>query len=335
MKRMSFIVLLSLFSVCAIMAQTEKGLVRIKLQTTAGADISIDGDLSSTNIMYTKVTTGKHQVTVKYEDLYEKTYTIDISENGEKEFSFPVEGEVIISSVPNANIYVDGIPHGQTPQTIKIIGSHNIKLQSHKGDYYTINEQVVVKPFESKKFSYTLRKLPPRLNIMTLANYSFCKGFGGTVAVCRNWGGYLHAIVAGTTSAPSDQLPGRLTSSYYDDGWSIDHEVFYKPSYYKSDSYYKLFTAGVMKRLNKNIFAYVGAGYGDFAQDYQDIYGHECTLSSAEGVAGDIGVIISIKNVLLQFGYASILTGKTGDMKWHHDPYIGIGFNFGKNKKQN
>lgn len=60
-------------TVCATQAQTANDSVRIKLQTTAGADIAIDGDWSSTNIMYTKVATGQHNVTVRYGSLFEKT----------------------------------------------------------------------------------------------------------------------------------------------------------------------------------------------------------------------------------------------------------------------
>ena len=58
-------------------------------------------------------------------------------------------------------------------------------------------------------------------------------------------------------------------------------------------------------------------------------------ISGAKGVAGDIGVIVKYKALLLQVGYTSILTGKFGDTKWHHDPYIGLGISIHKNKKRN
>ena len=63
-------------TVCATQAQTANDSVRIKLQTTAGADIAIDGDWSSTNIMYTKVATGQHNITVRYGSLFEKNYRL-------------------------------------------------------------------------------------------------------------------------------------------------------------------------------------------------------------------------------------------------------------------
>lgn len=106
-------------TVCATQAQTANDSVRIKLQTTAGADIAIDGDWSSTNIMYTKVATGQHNVTVRYGSLFEKNYPIEVSTTGNTEFSFLIEGEANISSMPQATIIMDGIPQGLTPQTLK------------------------------------------------------------------------------------------------------------------------------------------------------------------------------------------------------------------------
>ena len=99
-----------------------------------------------------------------------------------------------------------------------------------------------------------------------------------------------------------------------------------------------------MKRCHKYLFAYVGAGYGEFGQTYEQIidtdneepnYSTERSISGAKGVAGDIGIIVKYKALLLQVGYASILTGKFGDTKWHHDPYIGLGISIHKNKKRN
>ena len=93
-------------TVCATRAQTANDSVRIKLQTTAGTDIAIDGDWSSTNIMYTKVATGQHNVTVRYGSLFEKNYPIEVSTTGNTEFSFLIEGEANISSMPKATIVV-------------------------------------------------------------------------------------------------------------------------------------------------------------------------------------------------------------------------------------
>ena len=100
MKRIGLIILSLLMTVCATQAQTANDSVRIKLQTTAGADIAIDGDWSSTNIMYTKVATGQHNVTVRYGSLFEKNYPIEVSTTGNTEFSFLIEGEANINSMP-------------------------------------------------------------------------------------------------------------------------------------------------------------------------------------------------------------------------------------------
>ena len=148
-------------TVCATQAQTANDSVRIKLQTTAGADIAIDGDWSSTNIMYTKVATGQHNVTVRYGSLFEKNYPIEVSTTGNTEFSFFIEGEANISSMPQATIIMDGIPQGLTPQTLKIVGTHNIKIKGDEKEYFDISDQITINPFEKKDFSYTLKKRPP------------------------------------------------------------------------------------------------------------------------------------------------------------------------------
>ena len=334
MKRIGLIILSLLMTVCATQAQTANDSIRIKLQTTAGADIAIDGDWSSTNIMYTKVATGQHNVTVRYGSLFEKNYPIEVSTTGNTEFSFLIEGEANISSMPKATIIMDGIPQGLTPQTLKIVGTHNIKIKGDEKEYFDISDQITINPFETKNFSYTLKKRPPRLYGMVIANYTGCNAFGATLALCRNWGAYLRIANAGGEFGQDEGYP----KPYYKDGY------YGTGIYKKKKQTYATVTAGVMKRCHKYLFAYVGAGYGEFGQTYEQIidtdneepnYSTERCISGAKGVAGDIGIIVKYKALLLQVGYASILTGKFGDTKWHHDPSIGLGISIHKNKKRN
>lgn len=336
MKRIGLIILSLLMTVCATQAQTANDSVRIKLQTTAGADIAIDGDWSSTNIMYTKVATGQHNVTVRYGSLFEKNYPIEVSTTGKNDFLFLIEGEANINCTPQATVILDGIPQGLTPQTLKVVGTHNIKIQGDEQEYYDLTDQINIKPFEKKDFSFTLKKRPPRLYGMVIANYSSCKAYGVTLAMCRNWGAYLRF-------ATSDGKIGSIGADGYPkpnhEGWNYGTGI-----YKKSDATCTTFTAGVMKRCHKYLFAYIGAGYGHFGQKYEqtiDInnnepyFSEERYISGARGVAGDIGVIVKYKALLLQVGYTSILTGKFGDAKWLHDPYIGLGISIHKNKKRN
>ena len=336
MKRIGLIILSLLMTVCATQAQTANDSVRIKLQTTAGADIAIDGDWSSTNIMYTKVATGQHNVTVRYGSLFEKNYPIEVSTTGNTEFSFFIEGEANISSMPQATIIMDGIPQGLTPQTLKIVGTHNIKIKGDEKEYFDINDQITINPFEKKDLSYTLKKRPPRLYGMVIANYTGCKAYGATLALCRNWGAFLRL-------ATSDGQFGGIDADGYPEP-NHDSNYYGTGIFKKKDPSYTICTAGVMKRCHKYLFAYIGAGYGQFGQTYEQIidtdnkepnYSTERYVSGAKGVAGDIGIIVKYKALLLQVGYASILTGKFGDTKWHHDPYIGLGISIHKNKKRN
>lgn len=241
MKRIGLIILSLLMTVCATQAQTANDSVRIKLQTTAGADIAIDGDWSSTNIMYTKVATGQHNVTVRYGSLFEKNYPIEVSTTGNTEFSFLIEGEANINSMPQATIIIDGIPQGLTPQTLKIIGTHNIKIKGDEKEYFDISDQITINPFEKKDFSYTLKKRPPRLYGMVIANYTGCKAFGATLALCRNWGAYLRIANAGGEFGQDEGYP----KPYYKDGY------YGTGIYKKKKQTYATVTAGVMKRCHK------------------------------------------------------------------------------------
>ena len=106
----------------------------------------------------------------------------------------------------------------------------------------------------------------------------------------------------------------------------------------------------IVRKRKKKQYKYVldvNCGYfgkGCVFNEYEEIkdidnnepnYSKERYISGARGVAGDIGVIVKYKALLLQVGYTSILTGKFGDTKWHHDPYIGLGISIHKNKKRN
>lgn len=140
-------------TVCAMQAQTAKDSVRIKLQTTAGADIALDGDWSSTNIMYTKVATGNHNVTVRYGSLFEKTYPIEVGTTSKTEFLFLIEGEANISCTPQATVILDGIPQGLAPQTLKSSAHTTSK-------YRAMSRSIMTSP--TKSASSHLRREPSR-----------------------------------------------------------------------------------------------------------------------------------------------------------------------------
>ena len=319
-----------LFATCAT-AQVATDTVKIKLQTTAGAELAIDGDVSSTNIMSTRVPVGKHVVTIRYGSSFERSYDIDVTKNGEISFSFPIGGEVLIDCAPKATVVVDGIPVGVTPQTVNLIGTHNIKLQGDENEYFDLADQLTVDPLENLTRSYTLRKRPPRLYGMVLANYSVCNSFGVTLAMCRKWGGFVRMSISPKYGEGWDDK--ELSFRYNDSGQYI------YPNYKREGTSYVLATAGVMRRLHKCLYAYLGAGYGRSFQRYkaeaENDYPEYVALSGAEGVAGDLGLIFKHKALLVQAGYASILNGKFGEQKWHSEFYVGLGVSLHKKKKSN
>ena len=154
----------SLFLVFGAYAQTGADSVRIKLKTTAGADLSIDGEFSSTNIMTIKVPVGSHKVKIKYGTSFERDYDIVVSQGGKTEFDFPIEGSCSISCAPPAQLVMDGIPQGMTPQTLNVVGTHNIKIYGDEVEYYDMTEELMNAKNE---------KGEPAYNFGVILNYLF------------------------------------------------------------------------------------------------------------------------------------------------------------------
>lgn len=302
---------------CAQAQNAPADSVRIKIKTTAGAELYLDGEMSSTNLMSAKVPVGKHTVTIKVGYNFEQSYDIDVN-HANTEFSFPVEGKITVDCTPQAQLSLDGIPQGMTPKTLNVLGTHNIKLQGDEVEYYDISEQIIVKPLENISRSYTLKKRPPRLYGMVIGNFSSCMAGGLTLAMCRNWGFYVRCALNGFDFA-EEELP------YYNVDYG-DNGASYGPYRKDGDPKYFIATGGIMKRASKNLYVYAGAGWGAYGQYYY----YDWCFSGARGVAGDIGVIFKYKTLLLQVGYASILSGKWGECDWHHDPYVGIGISLHK-----
>ncbi len=110
-------------------AQQTPDSVTVRVETSAGAEIGIDGDISSNNILTKKVAVGKHKVIVKYGNSYTKEYELDVTgENGQK-CSYPIAGKVQLQVTPVADVYVDGIRRGKSPLSIELLGNHSIRLE--------------------------------------------------------------------------------------------------------------------------------------------------------------------------------------------------------------
>lgn len=325
-----------LLSLCLVwiagmsVAQVAADSVRVRVETSSGANIGLDGEVSSTNILTEKVAVGAHKVVVQYGATFVREYDIEVKVDGQHTFSFPLDGRLKVSSVPaGATVYVDGISMGSTPAELKLLGEHNLRVVQDPEVYYETTERVHVAPFEELTRSYTLKKRPPRLYGMVMANWT-TSGVGGFVGMCRRFGAYAR-FASSVNGLGFGKLSPRSATDVID----------YGPGYYhKDDSFYGQVTGGVLVRCHKYLYAYAGAGYGEYAQGYvadpdYDYYDRPdiCPYGS-KGCAVDVGVIFKWKALLLSGGYSTIVGSNYPGGTRHNEFTLGIGFTIHKKNKQ-
>lgn len=320
MKRILFFIVLFLtFSGVGIFAQTDS--VRVRMQTSNGASISVDGDLSSTNILTKLLPIGMHEVVVTYGPNYSRTYHIDITKEGKTDFEFLVEGKLLLNSTPNnSEVIIDGLPMGKTPININILGRHNVQVLGNKDLYHPYYTTLEILPEQVLEHNAILHKRPPKLYGFVLGNYMISANAPGIMAgLGRKFGGYIK-INVGINGKP-----------YYDYFETCNSNLY--SEYYKKKPKYVGINAGLMLHVLPYLFAYAGSGYGEYAHG---VYEHDSEIKydvyHIKGAELDFGVMFKYKALLLQAGYTRILAkGQSGTFG---DFNIGIGVTIHKEKKR-
>lgn len=319
MRTLSIIVLLLVFSGVGSFAQTDS--VKVRLQTSNGAEISLDGDLSSTNILTKKVPVGKHEVVVKYGSSYSRTYQIELTKDAKTEYEFFVEGNLSLSSTPgNAEVQVDGLPMGRTPLMLNLLGRHNIQVRGNKDLYHPYFTTLEILPEQNLEHNAILQKRPPKLYGFILANYMISTNSLGVMGgLGRRFGGYMK-INASINGVPGSQTFETTNENLTSEGYSK------KPKYFGIN-------AGLMVHALPFLFAYIGSGYGKYTHGvYTDKYNNQYDVYSVAGAELDFGVMFKYKALLLQAGYKRILAkGESGTLG---DFNIGVGITIHKEKKK-
>ncbi len=308
---------------CAALAQQTPDTVRVRLETSNGAEIGIDGDISSTNVLTKRVAVGSHKVVVRFGADIVKEYELNVTSEANQTYTYPIAGKVNVSTTPEAEVFIDGIRYGKSPVTAELLGDHNIRVEGDDMVYFPTTERVRVNPFENIDKQYTLTKRPPRLYGLVMGTWS-PKAFGLFAGVCRSWGWYVNLATNGSVDTdmfdPEDGLRDNGSNG---------------PGYYKKgDASYMCATTGLMKRCHKNVYAYAGAGYGEYAQGYRPVDGgSEIYPYGIKGVTVDLGVILKWKAILVSGGYRTILGDASPSDHKHNEFYLGLGFSIHKQKK--
>lgn len=318
-------------------AQTAQDSVRVRLETSIGAEIGIDGDISSNNMLTKRVPAGRHTVTVRYGTSYEKEYELEVTPATVQDvYRYPIDGQLSVESVPaGATVYIDGIPQGSTPAALPLLGDHNVRIEKDPETYYEATDRVSVDPFAEVYRSYALRKRPPRLYGMVMATGS-AHGFGAFAALCRRFGAFVRVSSSFKNGFFSYEPPS--SEPHY-----ADKDGYTGTGCYKEDGHaYGSVTCGFMARCHKYVYAYIGAGYGEYARKYvkdESIAGNapypdEVFPYGSQGAAIDVGVIAKWKALLVSCGYTTIAGKHTPDGSRLNEVYVGVGFTIHKNKKR-
>ena len=315
----SLVTILTLSGVSTF-AQTDS--VKVRLQTSHGAEISLDGDLSSTNNLVKKVPVGKHKVVVSYGFNYSREYEIIVEKDGKTDFEFLVEGRLVLNSTPqNADVYIDGLPKGRTPININLLGPHNIQVLGNKDLYHPYTTSLEILPEHIVEHDAVLSKRPPRLYGFIIANYMISANAPGIMAgIGRRFGGYVKVNV-GVNGIPD----------YDEDNMNTYNEAITSEGYKKKPKYMGA-DAGLMLRVSPYLYTYVGGGYGKYTHGVYSVTYDEYDVYNVKGAEIDLGVMLKYKAVLLQAGYKRILA--TGDGGKFGEFNIGIGITIHKEKKR-
>ena len=313
MKLKQYVLLCSLLFSGTVLAQSEES-VRIRLFSSEGCIVSLDGEESSTNIMAKNVPYGLHKVKVLYGDDFTKEYEINVVAGGETDFKFSLDGTLkATSNRSEATIAVDGIQYGNMPQDIPLVGNHQVHI--YGGELYEDKiEQISLKPYEELSRHYQLAKRPLKMYGFVIANYMpSANSFGIMGGIGRRFGVYAKVNPLGSSEKMS-WMPNQLSRGKYSD----------EKSYFG-------FNIGATWRVKKWVTLYLGSGYGKYC--HGKIYDYDDYVFETKGANIDCGAILKWKALLLQVGYTSILGSSDEGYKFG-GLNVGVGVTISKNKKQ-
>ena len=259
MNKIVLSILLSLFS---IVVNAQISVVNVTLETTKGATIGLDDEMSTTNVFTKEVVSGQHTLVIKYNNEVVKRENIDIPAGAEFKEIFSIGGKVNINSEPSGIVSVDGKDFGPTPTTVDLLGSHAIKVRYQSKKYKPSTETLNVLPLENIDRMYELKKSsrPWKYSWMLLPQVTLPTDdvkdakFGFMVARARIVGWYIKGTV----------------------GWvSMDRD--YSDSYIwptgKHKVKYMNICGGFMLNIFKPLYLYGGGGFGVRHTGYEDYGG--------------------------------------------------------------
>ena len=298
-------ILLSFFS---IVVNAQISVVNVTLETTKGATIGLDDEMSATNVFEKEVVAGQHTLVIKYNDEVVKRENIDIPAGAEFKETISIGGKVNISSEPSGIVSVDGKDFGPTPTTVDLLGSHDIKVRYQSKKYKPSTETLNVLPLENIDRMYELKKsnrpwkyswiLLPQVTLPTDDTKDM--KFGVMIARAKIIGWYIKGTFGFASMDHAEDLS---------DIWPTgEHRVMYFNA-----------CGGLMLNLFKPLYIYGGGGIGTRRIGYEDYsgknyyfsnhYENETGNNADTDFAADFGLLFNFGHFALNGG-CTLLKGK-------------------------
>lgn len=233
-------------------------------------------------------------------------------------------GYLSITSYPekDANVYVNDALVGKTPFTSQALDPKEYKIRIEKEFFFPIDTTAIVEAKGRTTFLDVnmISTIVPEEGRKTFVLLEGAMGgsqtsFGAMIGMCKKNGAYLRfRSDFGSASADlecddSEALTDGSGTPFYKEGVSHKSRMS--------------ITAGYMRRINKPLYLYAGAGYGSrvLAWETTDDVLVKNVDHSATGVAAEVGAIARFGSFALTAGYQTV------NFKYHEFS-AGIGFVF-------
>lgn len=301
--------------------QLEKELYgELMVTTTEGATLMVDYKQQPGNRFSGKMKAGDYDIVIKYKSYTPIKETVTVKPGVDNKYDFPLEGKVVVYSKPEkVEVYVDNDLKGVTPVELSLLGVHEVELK--KEDYYSNAASLDVSPRATLDRTYELKKRPKKLYTFLMYVASPTAYTGGMAGICRSWGWYAKAQFNKNEAG--------------DFKTAIEQEGCYNNYGYESKSHSLMnITTGPMVRITKWLFAYAGAGYGEYGRTfiltYQngDPYDTDFMGGKTKGISVEGGLIFRWKFLAVSGGFGTILGDVPSYDKHYSDVHMGLGFAF-------
>lgn len=311
----------------------EYGIIRVNAPQ---AQIWLDNKPAGKNSFeFNKLKEDKYIVKATRDKYYDEEKFIILNAGDDTLLHFnlkPKLGNLIVNSSKNetsgANVFINDSLIGKTNITVPlIIGRHSLSIE--KSYYLPYKQNVLIKENQNTLINAQMEVDPIfyKKRIFLLYNGSLTAPYGLTIGLLGKTGVYV--------SGRSNLFFDKALYTYNDDEtW---YNNFTNSEYYIFNDTEKIkrlsITAGLTQQLKRNIFAYIGGGYGlkeifweidlySYSDDQKT--GKEYVLNTENSYSGfesEAGLIFRFSKILMSIGYTNVAFK-------HSNLTFGFGYNF-------